>query len=85
MFERYYSFFHYCLLSYRYVMFQKRILCKPKWGAQAVVRWGTASSVRRILKRGGPGTSENLRKTNVKMNIFGPKVIAAALHFFAQN
>ena len=32
MFERYYSFFQYCLLFYRYVMFQKRILCKPKWG-----------------------------------------------------
>ena len=32
MFKRYYSFFHYCLLSCRYVMFQKRILCKPKWG-----------------------------------------------------
>ena len=30
-FERYYSFFRYCLLSYRYVMFQKRILSKSKW------------------------------------------------------
>ena len=35
MFERYYSFFHYCLLSCRDVMFHKRILSKPKWGAQA--------------------------------------------------
>ena len=38
----YYSFFHYRLLSCRYVMFQKRILSKPKSGAQAVVRGGTA-------------------------------------------
>ena len=48
MLERYYSFFHYCLLSYRYIMFQKRILSKPKWRAQAVVRgarppWPTRS------------------------------------------
>ena len=42
MFERYYSFFQYCMLSYRYVVFQKRILRKSKWGAQAVVRRGTA-------------------------------------------
>ena len=42
MCERYYSFFYYCLLSCRYVMFQKRVLSKPKWGAQAVVRGGTA-------------------------------------------
>ena len=40
MFDRYYSYFRYCLLSCRYVMFQKRIQSKPKWGggAQAVVR-----------------------------------------------
>ena len=38
MLERCYSFFHYCLLSYRYVMFQKHILCKLIGGAQAVVR-----------------------------------------------
>ena len=38
MFERCYSFFHYCLLFCRYVMFQKRILSKPKWGAKAIVR-----------------------------------------------
>ena len=41
MFERYYScsIIAYC----RYVMFQKRILSKPKWGgAQAVVRGGKA-------------------------------------------
>ena len=31
--ERYYSFFHYCLLSCRYVMLQIRVLNKPKWGA----------------------------------------------------
>ena len=42
MFERYYSFFHHCLLYCRYVVFQKRFLSKPKWGAQAVVRGGTA-------------------------------------------
>ena len=29
-FERYYSFFHYCLLSCRYVMLKKRVLNKPK-------------------------------------------------------
>ena len=39
MFENYYSFVHYCLLSYRYAMLQKSILNEPKWGAQAVV-WG---------------------------------------------
>ena len=38
MFRRNYSFLHHCLLFCRYVMFQKRILSKPKWGAQAVVR-----------------------------------------------
>ena len=43
MFERYYSFFDYCLLSCRCVMFQKRILSKPKCGAQAVVKGGTES------------------------------------------
>ena len=43
MLERYYFFFHYCLLSCRYVMFQKRILSKLKWGAQAVVRGSTAT------------------------------------------
>ena len=37
MFENY-SFFHYCLLSCRYVMLKKSILSKPKWGAHAVVR-----------------------------------------------
>ena len=36
MFERYYFFFHYCLLSCRYVMFQKRILSNQNGGAQAV-------------------------------------------------
>ena len=40
MFETYYSFFHYCLLSCRYVMFRSRILSKPKWGAQVVVTGG---------------------------------------------
>ena len=40
MFENYYSFFHYCLLSCRYVMLQKSVLSEPKWGAQAVVRGG---------------------------------------------
>ena len=34
--EPYYLFFHYRLLSCRYVMFHKPILSKPKWGAQAV-------------------------------------------------
>ena len=38
MLEHYYVFFHYCLLFYRYMMLQKRILSKPKWRAQAVVR-----------------------------------------------
>ena len=33
MFKRYYSFFRYSLLSCRYVMFQNRILSKPKWWA----------------------------------------------------
>ena len=42
MFENYYFFFHYCLLSCRYVMLHKSILSKPKWGAQAVVRGDTA-------------------------------------------
>ena len=41
MFERYYSFFHYCryvmflldvVTSCRYVMFRKCILSEPKWG-----------------------------------------------------
>ena len=32
MFENYYFFFHYCLLSCRYAMLQKSILNKPKWG-----------------------------------------------------
>ena len=32
MFERYCSFFYHSLLSCRYVMHQKRILSKPKWG-----------------------------------------------------
>ena len=32
MFENYYYFFHYCLWSCRYVMLQKSILSKPKWG-----------------------------------------------------
>ena len=41
MFENYYSFFHYCVLYFRYVMPQKSILNEPKWGgAQAVVRGG---------------------------------------------
>ena len=40
MFENYYSFFHYCLLSCRYAMLKKTILNEPKWGAQAVVRRG---------------------------------------------
>ena len=38
MFERYYSFFHCCMLSCRYVMFRKRFLSKPKWGAKAAFR-----------------------------------------------
>ena len=40
MFENYYSFFHYYLLSCRYAMLQKSILNESKWGAQAVVRGG---------------------------------------------
>ena len=32
MFENYYSFFHYCLLSCRYAMLRKRFLNEPKWG-----------------------------------------------------
>ena len=40
MFENYYSFVHYCLLSSRYVMLQKSILNEIKWGAQAVVKGG---------------------------------------------
>ena len=31
-FENFSSFFHYCMLSCRYVMLQKSILSKPKWG-----------------------------------------------------
>ena len=42
IFEHCYSLFHYCLLFCRYVMLRKRILSKPKWEAQAVVRGGTA-------------------------------------------
>ena len=42
MFERYSSFFHYCLLSCRCVMFRKRILGKPKWEAQAVDKGSAA-------------------------------------------
>ena len=44
IFERYCSLFYYYLLSSRYVMLQKSILSKPKWGggALAVVRGGTA-------------------------------------------
>ena len=38
MFENYYSFFHYCLLSCRYAILQKSILNESNWGAQAVVR-----------------------------------------------
>ena len=40
MFKRNYSFLHYCQLFCRYVMLQKRILSKPKWGAQAAARGG---------------------------------------------
>ena len=42
MFECYYSFFGYGLLSCGCVMPQKSILSKPKWGAQVVVTEGTA-------------------------------------------
>ena len=41
MFKRNYSFLHHCPLFCRYVMFQKRSLSKPKWGAQAAVGGGT--------------------------------------------
>ena len=38
MFERYYSFFHQCRLSCRYVMFQKQHFEKTEmWGTQASV------------------------------------------------
>ena len=40
MFERYYSFFRYSLLCCRYMMFQKRILSKPKWVGGTNSRWG---------------------------------------------
>ena len=42
MFERYYSFSYCCLFSCRYAMFRKRILSKPIWITQAVVKGGTA-------------------------------------------
>ena len=45
MFKRNYSFLHHCVLFCRYVMFQKRIMSKPKWGAQAAVRGGTAPPI----------------------------------------
>ena len=32
IFEHYYSFFHYCLLFCHYVLLEKSILSKPKWG-----------------------------------------------------
>ena len=44
MFKRNYSFLHHCLLFCHYVMFQKRILSKPKWGAQTAVKGGTPPS-----------------------------------------
>ena len=42
MFENHYSFFHYCLLSCRYVILHNSILSKTEWGAQADVGRGTA-------------------------------------------
>ena len=58
MFENYYSFFHYCLLSCRYVMIQKSILNEPKWGgAQAVVRGG-----RRLWPHRSDGTGYNYKE-----------------------
>ena len=41
MFELYYSFFRYFLLSCRYEMFQKRILSKPKLGLHKQLLGGT--------------------------------------------
>ena len=49
IFERYYSFFCYCLLSCRNVMLRKSILCKPKWG------WGGAQEVVRGARPPPPG------------------------------
>ena len=41
-FERYYSFFHYCLLFCRYVMLQKIVRVNRNGGAKAVLGGGTA-------------------------------------------
>ena len=58
MFENYYSFFHYCLLSCRYAMIQKSILNEPKWGgAQAVVRGG-----RRLWSHRSDGTGYHYKE-----------------------
>ena len=58
MFELYFPFFHNCLLHYRYVMFHKRFLSKPKWGggAQGVVGEGYGSPGTR-----NDGTDKNCR------------------------
>ena len=42
MFKRNYFFLHHCLLFCRYVMFQKRILSKPKWGHKQPLGGDTA-------------------------------------------
>ena len=49
IFERSYSFFHYCLLSCYSVMFQRLIPSKLKWEAQAFVREGKAPPVATAL------------------------------------
>ena len=52
MFEHYYFFFHFYLSLCRYVLLQRRILSKPKWGARPPCpphSDGTASGT--ILKR----------------------------------
>ena len=57
MFENYYSFVHYCLLSCRYAMLQKSILNELKWG-------GTSSRLggRRPLPHRSDGTGYQYKK-----------------------
>ena len=57
MFERYYSFLHYCLFC-RYVMFQKCIPSKPKRGSTSS-RWGGGGY-------GPPTVATTLRSTLIR-------------------
>ena len=84
MFERNYEyfFFRHCLLSCRYVMFQKQYFEKTKMGAQAVVRGGTAPLVPPVATALAKGIMPRSNSTKRAKNSEISKILLCSVKTF---